>query len=466
MPADLKTSRTYRVCAFRWTAGEEPHIELAEVQHTEAASAREAIAAAEISELPADADRVILDAQRVGVRPQDKTGRRAPWRIVVIWMDGQGEHADVVREGLAELGSARAVVVDDAGNLGIAAALAGTLDSEAELDLEEQLERVFEARGLDFYDAFDSSVETAARAQEPSLPDLHAELIGSAAQPLNQAFPQRERPEMVEVEPEGPEARELYCEMLLTLSQGQVPHPEALAEQFDTVSQQISMALDTLERWGLASRGGDGTAPRMFDAGGQFLARHGRVPVETLDFLSGPIDDLNAREALRRASFILMDEFTEATAEGDAVDFVRERIVPSAFSAAVDVRLATRLYASASALCVRLSDGRPAGCVAEEIVAVALMQEAEALLELHEELPPEDVKRAAGELRGLFELFQDDDVLNLFEMADPGDAAVAGHDPINRQMGVVDQRVEAWFEPFGWTTAAGHLDEEPYYRWP
>jgi hypothetical protein len=145
---------------------------------------------------------------------------------------------------------------------------------------------------------------------------------------------------------------------------------------------------------------------------------------------------------------------------------VRERIVPSAFSAAVDMRLATRLYAAASALCVRLSDGRPAGCVAEEIVAVALMQEAEALLELHEDLPEEDAKRAAGELRGLFELFQDDDVLNLFEMADPGDAAVAGHDPINREMGVADQRVEAWFEPFGWATAAGHLDEDPYYRWP
>jgi hypothetical protein len=466
MSSNPERSRRYRVSAFRWSAGDDAHLELAEVHHTAAPSAREAIAATELRELAEDADRVVLDAQRLGVRPRDKGGQWAPWRVVVIWIRGHGEYADVVREGLRDLVTTSAVIVDDAGNLGVAAALAGTLDGEAESDLEEQLELIFEANDLDLYDALSSSVETSVRADEPLLPELRSELNSSTTHSLTEACPLPAQPQLIEVEPEGPEDRALYCEMLLTFSQGQVPHPEALAEQFDTGLAQISLAFDTLERWGLASRATDGLPPMLFDAGAQFLARHGRVPIETLEFLPGPIDDLNAREALRRASFILMGEFTQAIAEGNAVEYARERIVPQAFSSTVDLRLATRLYAAASALCVRLSDGRPAGCVAEEVVAVALMQEAEDLPELRDGLPEEDARRAAGELRGLFELFQDDDVLSLFEMADPGDAAVAGHDPINRQMGVVDQRVEAWFEPFGWTTPSGHLEHDPYYRWP
>jgi hypothetical protein len=39
-----------------------------------------------------------------------------------------------------------------------------------------------------------------------------------------------------------------------------------------------------------------------------------------------------------------------------------------------------------------------------------------------------------------FELFEDDDVLNMFDMTEPADAALAGHDPINHQLGVADQR--------------------------
>jgi hypothetical protein len=62
---------------------------------------------------------------------------------------------------------------------------------------------------------------------------------------------------------------------------------------------------------------------------------------------------------------------------------------------------------------------------------------------------------------GLFELFEDDDVLDLFDMAEPADAAMAGHDPINRQLGVVDQRLEAWFDPFGSAAPTGYLRERP-----
>jgi hypothetical protein len=60
-------------------------------------------------------------------------------------------------------------------------------------------------------------------------------------------------------------------------------------------------------------------------------------------------------------------------------------------------------------------------------------------------------------LKGIFELFEDDDVLDLFEMSEPSDAAVAGRDPLKRELGVVDQRIEAWFEPFGWAMPTGYI---------
>ena len=72
----------------------------------------------------------------------------------------------------------------------------------------------------------------------------------------------------------------------------------------------------------------------------------------------------------------------------------------------------------------------------------------------------EDAESAASEeLRGLFDLFQDDDVLKMFDMVEPADAALAGHDPLNQQLGVADQRVESWFDPFSWTSPTGYLKD-------
>lgn len=127
--------------------------------------------------------------------------------------------------------------------------------------------------------------------------------------------------------------------------------------------------------------------------------------------------------------------------------------------------MALNLFAAAVALIVRLSEGSPAR-LAEEIIAVNLIEEAGGRLESLEteaQLAHADVSSAAGELRGLFELFQDDDVRDMFDMHEPADAALAGHDPIKRQMGVVDQRVESSFRPFGWTIPTGYLgdDESP-----
>jgi hypothetical protein len=88
------------------------------------------------------------------------------------------------------------------------------------------------------------------------------------------------------------------------------------------------------------------------------------------------------------------------------------------------------------------------------------MSQAEVWLELRRnegDLDEAQFRGSVNELTGLFELFQDDDVLGMFEMAEPADAALANHDPINEQMGVVDQRLEAWFEAFGWTAPTGYL---------
>jgi hypothetical protein len=130
----------------------------------------------------------------------------------------------------------------------------------------------------------------------------------------------------------------------------------------------------------------------------------------------------------------------------------------------VDERLALDLYAAAVALLARLSSDHPAGCVAEEILAVALLDEAEVVLDTAAaagRLTGTEQGQAAEALRGLFDLFQDDDTLALWDMAEPADAAVAGQSALNEQAGVVDQRVEAWLAPFGWTAPTGYLDGPP-----
>jgi hypothetical protein len=68
---------------------------------------------------------------------------------------------------------------------------------------------------------------------------------------------------------------------------------------------------------------------------------------------------------------------------------------------------------------------------------------------------------AAGELRGLFELFQDDDVLDMYEMREPADAATSRFSPRAQQLGIADQTVEHWFDPFGWAAPTGYLADRP-----
>jgi hypothetical protein len=125
---------------------------------------------------------------------------------------------------------------------------------------------------------------------------------------------------------------------------------------------------------------------------------------------------------------------------------VREALVPEPFAAELDERVVLDLYAAAVALLARLSGGEPAGSIAEEIVAVTLVREATAWLELRvhrDELTSERARAATQALDGLWELFQGAEVLELFEVSDP--AAVAP--------------VAKWFLPFGWTAPTGYLDE-------
>jgi len=236
-----------------------------------------------------------------------------------------------------------------------------------------------------------------------------------------------------------------------------------LAEALGISVPVVRMDLDQLAAFGLVSLGDEfDPAPVLLNAGRQYLARGGRVSYWELRFLARTIDDLLARDALLHAGTIVVDEFRDQLLSGKGAQFAATELVPPAFASAVDERLTLDLYAASVALMARLSADQPAGCVAEEILAVAVMEEARVWLKMREadgEITPDEARAAAEELTGVFELFQDDDVLEMFDMKEPADAALAGHDPINRQLGVADQRIQSWFDPFGWTAPTGHLAE-------
>ena len=467
--AEPSPSSRYRVTTYVWGGpdDEEPAVcELVEMAQVEAEDVAAATVKATFEHVPPGVDRLVIDVQRADLPVTRKASQWGPWRSAVAWLDGVQEHVDHLRACLERRTPVSIVAVDGAGCVGVAAALPGHLDGEATLDLEEILAAALEEVGIDLNEILSSTVESPVRSERPSVDELRAELLGSTESDLHDAVPTPPAHDVVEVEPEPPQQAELICELLLKIAGGGSTDLEALASELGFSTFVVEEALASIDRWRLALTDRESGPPMLLDAGRQFLARRGHVPRETLDFLASPLDDLNAREALRRAGFILLDDLTEALEQQSLVEHAQD-VVPPAFREAVDQRLAVRLYAAASALMARLSDGSPAGCVAEEILAVRLLQIAEALIEDREDDLGRDAAQAAvAELRGLFELFEDDDVLDMFDMSEPGGAALAGHDDIKRQMGVADQRVEAWFEPFGWTTPTGHLDERTSHRWP
>ena len=220
---------------------------------------------------------------------------------------------------------------------------------------------------------------------------------------------------------------------------------------------------DQAEEAGLISPGDAGAPILLTQAGRQYLAMKGRVSEDALFFLGEWIDDLWAREALLRAGIVLVDEFRGALLEDRGEEYAAD-LVPPAFEVAIDGLLSINLFAAAVSLMSRLSSGLAPGCLAEEIVAVGLVQQARAMIDLqHEtgELGAEAASAAKEEVRGLFDLFEDSDVLRMFEMKEPSDADHAGASPVNRILGTADQRFVAWFLPFGTVAATGHLDESP-----
>lgn len=234
----------------------------------------------------------------------------------------------------------------------------------------------------------------------------------------------------------------------------------AVAAELEVSEGVAASQIVQLEHAGLLLTGQNSDEPVLLrHAGHQFLDARGEVSPDVLLFLPRFIDNLHTRDALIVGGTILVDEFRGEYLHGDPVRHAAE-LVPPAFAPAADERLAINLYAAAVALMARLSNGRPAGCVAEEILAVRLMQSAEVNLDMRAdigELTDAEVSAARGEMNSLFDLFEDDDVLNMFDMEEPADASLAEYDPVNMQLGVVDQRIENWFRPFGGVTPTGYL---------
>lgn len=209
-----------------------------------------------------------------------------------------------------------------------------------------------------------------------------------------------------------------------------------LAAESGELVEVVDSRLRTLEELGLLLDGrevGIGVPPLLLRAGRQYLRARGGVRPEVLAFAPRVIDDLHAREALLEASGVLIDEFGDAIAEGHGVAFAIS-VVPRSARSAITPRLAVGLYGAAVALIARLVDGEPAACVAEEVVAVALLNEARSWLY---EADLDTVERASAleALPSLFALFEDSQALG----------------------GMIDPDVSTWFIPFHGRPAAGHL---------
>lgn len=438
----------FRVRSYAWYETEDGQhdYQLLAIEWVVAADPGEAVNALAHGSASTDVVRLVVDAQRTDISLSQKVEAGAPWQIVVLNLAGVGEQEDAIREHLERRVPRFVIERGQAGLLRIAVALPGVLAWEAFDDLEDVLgELDDEVRA-----AIDSGSEGLFGPDIPFADDLWAELRDKPTRSrrtaaANLSFPDRD---VDEITSEGPPDRELSYRLLRFMEQDAMPAVDALASGCRRSVVTVERAAADLERWGLARQGA------LTHAGVQFLARDGRVSVETLDFLAGNVvDDLDAREALRRASKRLLREFGEACAKGTLVDLVRT-FIPPAFEKAIDPFLAARLYACASALIVRIARGEPAGCVGEELVSVRLVEHArDELAGAKDALGAEATARATDALEGVFALFQVDNITGMFKDARPW-------------RGRRDQRLSGWFAAFGDTVAAGHLEEPRRVRWP
>lgn len=163
------------------------------------------------------------------------------------------------------------------------------------------------------------------------------------------------------------------------------------------------------------------------------------------------IDDPLAQGAFKHAVITVLDVLEEACQEAassspDMGDLGPLGIFPSSVRPALTSLLVDKIRTAAIIVGWKLAqpgDPLAPGCIAEELALELIRQEAVSVLEL--------VDAPSGSIsatKGVYEICEDDDVLDLFEMQEPADAALALTDPINIMMGKADMRVEEWFKPF------------------
>lgn len=163
------------------------------------------------------------------------------------------------------------------------------------------------------------------------------------------------------------------------------------------------------------------------------------------------VEDPLAQGALKHGSVLVLDSLEEAllevnSPEPDLGDFSPLSIFPVSVRLALTPLLIEKMRAAAIIVGWKLGQqGTPIrpGCIAEELALELIRREAVSALELIDA-----PKTAIEATRGVFEVCEDDDVLDLFEMQEPADAALALSSPINIQMGKADMRIEQWFKPF------------------
>jgi hypothetical protein len=167
------------------------------------------------------------------------------------------------------------------------------------------------------------------------------------------------------------------------------------------------------------------------------------------------VDDPLAQGALRESAIAILDEVDGAFHEvlhGASVGetYFVEDYLPGAFSRAYDEEFLLRFRVCLVLMGYKLAQDpaiRP-GCVAEMLALEVIRRRAHGRLE---EVGADGEHIEA--LRALYEVGGDDGILDLYDMEEPADAAVHGHDP-TRAPGKVDMRVEAWFAPL-WGGADG-----------
>jgi hypothetical protein len=182
------------------------------------------------------------------------------------------------------------------------------------------------------------------------------------------------------------------------------------------------------------------------------------------------VDEPLAQGALKAAATSLLDQLEEAQAElqdsqdPDLSDSGPLGLFPAGWRPALSVSVLRKLQVAAVVVGWKLAQPGPPivpVCLAEEIALELIRQEAIVQLELAG--APKDSLEAT---HGLYEVCQDDDVLDLWMMQEPADAAVARGDSLNRQLGKADMRIEHWFDPFyGGQRGALHPFYSEGLRW-